>query len=371
MPATRLAIATACFAAGALALGFNGIASCDDGGHSSGGVNPAGSDGSSEDATAKSDASGAGDSMTGGDGTEQAADDGAADSVTAEPDAGLANAPPATVASIRFANWAPDSPAIDFCVAPHGTGMFVGPVAQRLEAAADGGSTPTIDGSVSGSFPFMSAYMTFVPGRYDVRLVVAGAGSCVAAIRSDATSLPAFGGNTFATVALLGEVQPAGGDPGLSLAVFSDDLVAITTGVSVRFINASPSLSRADFGTGLPPGFAPLFLGVGFGQHGNASEAQIPDAAAPLIDGNGYLAISAPSTSGSTLTVFPSSVGALYQDAGITAMASSRGWAPAAGAVVTIAIVGGTSSGIPASLVQCVDSAGVVGPLSDCAVLAP
>jgi hypothetical protein len=87
------------------------------------------------------------------------------------------------VASVRIADVSPDAPALDVCVALHGTGSFRGPLLAELAArlnrpagAGDGGG----DGGIGVSYAQVSAYVALAPGRYDVRLVAAGSTSCAA-----------------------------------------------------------------------------------------------------------------------------------------------------------------------------------------------
>src|SRR5580704_12402257 len=80
-----------------------------------------------------------------------------------------------TQAMVRFAQLSPDAPALDVCLAAHGTGDYRGPLlAQFAEDAGLPG-----DASAPGlSFAEVSAYFAIEPGTYDVRLVAAGATSC-------------------------------------------------------------------------------------------------------------------------------------------------------------------------------------------------
>src|SRR5580698_3335023 len=114
-----------------------------------------------------SDTAGSGDAgpgldATGGEGGDDAD---AAD----EPDA----AP--TQAMVRFAQLSPDAPALDVCLALHGTGAYQGPLlaqfAEDAGLAADAGA-PGL------SFATVSAYLAVDAGAYDVRLVPAGATTC-------------------------------------------------------------------------------------------------------------------------------------------------------------------------------------------------
>src|SRR5258708_7485958 len=140
----------------------------------------------------------------------------------------------AALVNVRFANWSPDAPGVDFCLAPHGTTTFMGPLVAAIGASEDAG--------VAGlAFPRVSAYAPVAPGVYDVRIVVSSAMSCVAPIASDKTMVPALLAGDYATIALMGEEQPVDRDPVLEVVSFVDDH-ASSGGVAARFINAAPAL---------------------------------------------------------------------------------------------------------------------------------
>src|SRR4051794_33848387 len=71
-----------------------------------------------------------------------------------------------TVARIRVAHLSPDAPAVDICVAQHGTTAFSGPF-----LAAAGMKTGLTYGQVTN-------YMEIAPAQYDVRIVAPGAKNC-------------------------------------------------------------------------------------------------------------------------------------------------------------------------------------------------
>jgi hypothetical protein len=101
--------------------------------------------------------------------------DGAAEGSTRPHDSGLdtsvavdgtldaemaSDAPVATTALVRLANWSPDAPGLDFCVAAHGTSMWTGPIlAGALGKVAVGNVTVTDAGLPmdSGSPPLIDA----------------------------------------------------------------------------------------------------------------------------------------------------------------------------------------------------------------------
>lgn len=259
---------------------------------------------------------------------------------------------PATVGLLRLANWSPDAPAVDACVAPHGTGMFTGPVVAALAASEDA--------STSGlAFPLVSAYMEIAPGQYDVRIVAGGATSCASGITGDATALPSLAAGAAETVALVGEADAIGSDAPLSVVGFLDDLSA--SAVGLRFVNAAPAVPALDVGTGTlaNANFAALFTGIPFGQHGNAKEAPSTDASTPSVDANGYFSLK--TLSNATLSA--------HAQGASTDIVSATGVTAASGSALTVALIGDTSGGILGSLLECVDNGATVSPLSNCFAL--
>ena len=355
-----VAISVVCF----LALGCG---SGDDSTASSAGDASTAADATSADASAveatfaKAASEAAGDQTSGAASADGLADDeGAGGDSSSGDGAGSSSAeggdgmptvviPPVVVSLVRFANWSPDSPAVDVCVAPHGTTAFMGPVVAGLDTAAD-------SAVVGLPFPNASAYVDLSPGQYDARFVVAGATSCATGVGADATALPTLKAGSVTTMALVGEASPSGGDPGLQTVALSDDVSA--TAVALRFINASPAISPADLGTGklASSNFVPLFDAVGFGQASKPQDA--PDASAG-VDMFGYR--SSEALSNITLSAHPSG--------GATDSVSAGGLSAAMGSVLTVTLIGGTSSGIAAQLLVCIDNAGTVGALSNCAPL--
>jgi len=268
----------------------------------------------------------------------------------------ILDAPPTTVALLRIANWSPDAPAIDACIRLQGSTDFQGPLVRALASSSQ------VDSGAAGvSFPFVSAYAQVSPGQYDMRVVVAGASDCAAGVGQDTTSsLPMLALGGAATFALVGEVAPSGGDPPLKVVGFLDDISA-KSGIALRFINASPALTPVDFGTGSDI-FTPFFRGVTFGKAGAMQQAS-GDASAPTVDPNGYETIS---------KLMTATLSARVPNAMTDAMpngATTIGASAASGSILTIALVGGTSAGAQAQLVECVDNAGSASTLSNCAIL--
>ncbi len=231
-----------------------------------------------------------------------------------------------------------------------------------LAASADAGLD---GGAASLPFPAVSSYFYLPPDHYDARIVAAGVADCATGIGPDATGLPLFARDTFATIALVGDVQA--GDGGLRLVGFMDDGQAKTLGV--RFINAAPELDSADFGTGsLATTFKALFTNVGFGKAG-AAPASPPDGSAP-IDSNGYASIKPLSLA----TLSAHSHGAT-EDAVIATDVTA-----ASGGVVTFILIApdpnaptaaDAGSAPTARFLECVDNAATIGLLGSCTVLVP
>lgn len=251
-------------------------------------------------------------------------------------------------ALLRFANWAPDAPAIDVCIAPHGTGSFEGPLVANLAAQT---SSPT----TSLSFPLVSAYVYVAPGAYDVRFVVAGAGNCATGITSDATMLAAVPAKGAATIALMGVANVNGGtDPALRVTLLRDELVS--SSLLMRFINAAPALESAYVSI---DGHPALFGNIVFGAASAAQDEA--DGASPRADSDGYIIVAAADAGATSVTV---SVASGPSDAGVVVSSSAVTALP--GTVMTVALVGDTSSGIAPQLLECIDNAGLSGSLSCC-----
>src|SRR5450755_4219067 len=67
-------------------------------------------------------------------------DSGAGDSATGDAsDAADAAVP---MGFVRFAHLSSDAPSVDFCLAPHGTTTFTGPMMAALVSASDAGTDP-------------------------------------------------------------------------------------------------------------------------------------------------------------------------------------------------------------------------------------
>ncbi len=311
-----------------------------------------------------SGASCAGDASAAGDGANA---EGAGDATSGADSAGgggnptmsAADAMAQNVVGLRVANWSPDSPAVDFCLAQHGTTAFQGPVLRELAAQeADAGLVEA--GPPALSFPAVSSYSFVVADQYDARIVVGGA-DCTVGITTDATNLPPLARGSFTTFALLGEANPIGGAAGLEIVAF-EDAAGSGPAVAVRFINAAANVPAANFGSVITEGsIDEVFTDVQFGQAGTI-DGQTPDAGeetpaetyAPLTSPSG-LTFAVTSTNGSPAV-----------------LTTANNVTIAEGAVVTMALIGPTGlvdGGLGVQLLQCIDNAGTVGPAGSCQII--
>jgi hypothetical protein len=264
----------------------------------------------------------------------------------------------AMFAQVRVANWSPDAPPVDFCLAPHATADFRGPFVAGLVAAEAEAGTPS-DAAVGGlAYPNASAYALVAPGTYDARIVV-GTG-CSAKIAPDEIALPALSAGSSLTIALVGDANSASGNAALEVTGYLDDGRA-GSALALRFIHAAPGLPAVDVGTVSGTAFKALFSNIPFGSASSAKLAPTTaDGSAPPVDMNGYLSQSA--LVGATLRAEPHAGG----DGG--ELANAPGVYAAAGSAVSIVVIGAVS-GVPLGLLECVDNAGTVGPLSNCSVI--
>lgn len=264
-------------------------------------------------------------------------DDGGGSDGGADADGAIANP-----AYLRLANWSPDAPAVDFCVAPHGSTSFQGPLLAKTFVPPP---LPPADGGATGlPFPDVSAFVQVNPGQYDVRLVAAGATSCATGMGSDLTSLPALAAGAYETVAAVGDVTKTGSDPSLSLVAFGDDsVVANSLDGALRFINVAPSIAAADFGRGSVTGgnFQTLFANVAFAKAGSQA-----DADAGTVDSAGFVDVHP--FGGATLSAHPT-MGGGNETVGTNVVVN-------AGDLSTFVLVNGKTGGAAPQLLQCYDS---------------
>jgi hypothetical protein len=252
----------------------------------------------------------------------------------------------ASTASVRVAHLSPDAPAVDFCIAPHGTTAFAGPV--LAGSGLDGGAAGLSYGSVT-------RYLSVPAAQLDVRLVAPGATSCAASLAGlpDFTSLPVLPAGAHATLAAIGDVMPpdAGPDPGLSLAAFVDDATVSSGNAALRFVHAAPSIPPVDVGLGSGASFAAVFSDVAFGKVAAMGGA---------IDANGYYV-------GSPLAQQTLSARAHGSTADAIVL---TGVDVPAGAVVTAFAIGAKTGATtnPLKVLVCADEGTPTGLLTPCAL---
>jgi hypothetical protein len=316
---------------------------------------------------------------SGGDGATAAdassTDTSAAPSSEAAPqDAGAEGAPAADAGAqgqsfpwsyVRMANWSPNTPAVDLCLAPHGTTAFQGPLVGAQLGALDGGQELV-------SFPQLTAYIPVTAQSYDARLVVAGAPDCATRLVTDVINVPGLGqGGSSATLAVVGDFAAA--QPAFKpqmIAMQDDALAPDLSHVEVRFIHAASNSAAVDMGTGslASAAFQPLFSNVPFGAVATPAEAKatVPDGgAAPHIDDAGYRSVSplVKSAVSAHLTV-----GAHGVDEA-TGMMLGAGGSIVTLVLLPISLAAVDSGGPSARLLECVDNGAGFAPLSDCFLL--
>jgi hypothetical protein len=277
-----------------------------------------------------------------GDATAQGMD------ATEEPDAGGDTSVPIR-ALVRFANWAAGAPAVDFCLAPHGTGAFGPPIiAAEAEAIDEGGVIEAGTGALT--FPGSSAYFLVDPGQYDVRLVTAGSFDCSAPITGDATNVTVAGGG-LQTVALIGSPTATGMATALKIVEFVDETMGALQGaLLLRVINAATSVPDVDLGTlSATLVFNAILFGVDYGTS---------SAGNPMADSNGYANVSDMGTQ----TVAARRIG----DSGVAIVATAPNISLSAGSSLTFVLVDDPNQAGEARLVECLDGAGVAGVQGGC-----
>jgi len=301
----------------------------------------------------------------------------------------FADGAPPLQAFVRIAHTSPDAAPFDVCLAPHGTPAFEGPILAQFAAdftsagasvgdAAAGGDA----GAVGVAFSQVSAYVPIAPGLYDVRLVAAGAPSCLGSSPPDASpieagdsdvvgedggssvalpddvTLPPLVANTFSTLLIAGDLHPAGDDAPLTVTLLPDDAELAGGAASLRAINAVPSAVTLDFGLGSGAGWMPLLTQVAFA---HASATTGPGQGS--VDGDGYVSI--PTFSAQTMSACESS----SSDAA-AGLAVDTNVDIELGAIATVIAIGGKTgdSAHPPALLVCIDNQPSGGLLSDCSV---
>ncbi|MEJ7602957.1 MAG: DUF4397 domain-containing protein [Kofleriaceae bacterium] len=157
-----------------------------------------------------------------------------------------------SLARVRVAHVSPDAPAVDFCLAPHGSAEFTGPV-----LAGAGGPTGVSYGNVT-------RYLEVAPIQYDVRIVAPGQSSCATGILPDITNLPELAAGSYATLAASGLLDHGDAEP-FALRPYFDDATVSADRAKLRFIHASPGTPNVDVGLGGGALFTPVFEDIAFG----------------------------------------------------------------------------------------------------------
>lgn len=237
-----------------------------------------------------------------------------------------------STARLRIAHLSPDAPAVDVCIAPHGTGEFSGPV---LAGA----------GAASGlSYGNVTKYLDVDAIQYDVRIVAPGSANCDRAVGglADITDLPVLPGGASATVAAIGRLDASTSQP-FRLAAFIDDADVTFGKAKLRVIHAAPGTAGVAVGFGGGVVFDPFIDNVQFGSTTQAN--------------NGYFEI-APIASGE--------ITARDIVSGADAISIKPVMVPA-GAIVTAFAIGTAGNALsPLDVLLCVDNADPNGLLSSC-----
>jgi hypothetical protein len=248
--------------------------------------------------------------------------------------------PSPTSAHVRFADWSPDAlaPGFSFCLLPQGAQAWMGPFQPNGLA-----------------FPGTSTYSDVPPGSYDAQAIPASSGDCSGDVTPTSIHLPALAIGTYITVAAIGDVTPTLQDASLKLEAYVDDEAGMTGSSLLRVINAAPSFSYVNIGTGSMIGstFRLLFASVTFGIPASIA------AGGQMFDANGYAQMMP--MSGIELSVQP------LNTAGRD-VATASNVSLAAGAVQTFVIIGGKTGGAPAQIMMCDDAAAARGSASACNV---
>jgi hypothetical protein len=241
------------------------------------------------------------------------------------------------ITNLRFAHLSPGAPAVDFCLAVHGTTVFTGPLLGD-------------QGLITGlPYAAVTRYLTVNAAQYDVRIVAAGATSCATSLGGlpDQTNLPALAVNGATTIAAIGELAPGdGGGQPFGLKAYVDDTTVATGNAKLRFIHASSGTPAVDVGTSGGVLFTPVFSNIAFGNTAAATNGYVQTA--PLT--NAELSVRANGTT--------------------TDVLAAEGTTLASGTIATAFAIGKTGNiTTPLRVLLCADNAAPVGVLTPCNIV--
>jgi Domain of unknown function (DUF4397) len=249
----------------------------------------------------------------------------------------VASLPDGPATHVRIAHLSPGAPAVDVCVAPHGTDTFVGPVLAGV-------------GDAKGlSYGSVTRYLAIPAGAYDVRIVAPGSASCSENLGGlpDFTDLPSLDAGSSATLAAEGEIGSSTEPFGIK--AYIDEATTASGTAKLRFIHASPGTPAVDVGIGGGVLFTSVFTDVSFG-----------DFAASGVDQNGYF---------DTAPLAGVDLSARVHGALDDVLSIDPASLPA-GAIATAFAVGKIgSTSTPLRVLLCVDNAPPNGALSSCSLV--
>lgn len=175
---------------------------------------------------------------------------------------------PVGTAHVRVAHVSPDAPAVDFCVAAHGTGNYTGPIL-------------TQNGHLTGlAYGNATKYFDLGAQQYDVRLVAPGAADCTTALGGlpDFTDLPELPDGASATIAAEGLVA-FGSPTAFALKAYLDDATVDSDKAKLRFIHASPGTPPVDVGLGGGALFTGVFTDIAYGNAASTANGYVTTGA--------------------------------------------------------------------------------------------
>jgi hypothetical protein len=239
---------------------------------------------------------------------------------------------PTSTARLRIAHLSPDAPAVDVCIAPHGTTDFTGPVLAGAGAAS---------GLAYGN---VTKYLDVEAIQYDVRIVAPGAANCDQAVGglADITDLPVLPEGASATISAIGRLDASTSQP-FRLAAFIDDTEVTFGKAKLRVIHAAPGTAGVAVGFGGGVVFDPFIDNVQFGSTTQAN--------------NGYFEVS---------PIADGEITARDIVSGQDAISIKPVMVPA-GAIVTAFAIGTAGNALsPLDVLLCIDNADANGLLSNC-----